>query len=236
MPAPLPPFPRSGRVYAESRLVGPGDTTTAGRARLDAIVDLLQAVAYADVVDAGLDGALLWVVRRTTLRIERFPALGERLELRTACSGLGPRWAERRTRLRGERGARVEAAALWVAIDPATLQLARVGDFARVYGEAAGDRRIRARLTHPAPPADAVARPWAWRCADLDVGGHVNNAAYWQALEEELAELDAAAALDVEIEHHSAAELEPTTLLAAGERRWLVADGGVLRASFLLAR
>ncbi|HWK25456.1 MAG TPA: acyl-ACP thioesterase domain-containing protein, partial [Solirubrobacter sp.] len=153
----LPEFPRSGRAFAEPRLVGPGDTAPDGRARLDALADWLQAVAYADVVDAGLQDAVLWVVRRVALRITRFPVLGERVELRTACSALGARWAERRTRVTGPGGgggARVEAVALWVAIDPRTLRPARIDALADVYGESAGDRRVRTGLLHPPPPAD----------------------------------------------------------------------------------
>jgi acyl-ACP thioesterase len=218
-------------VFAEQRLVGPGDTTAGRRARLDAIVDWLQAVAYADVVDAGLEEVVLWVVRRVALQVEAFPRLGERVELRTACSALGARWAERRTSVRGTGGARVEAVALWVAIDPETLRPARIEAFAGVYSESAGDRRARTGLTHPAPPPDAASRPWPLRRADLDVAGHVNNAAYWQAVEEELGDVDS---LYAEVEHRSACTVEPATLLSAGERRWIVRGDGAVCASFAL--
>ena len=75
-------FPRTGRAFAHTRLVGPRETGVDGRARLDAIVDWLQVVAFADVIDAGLQDAVLWVVRRVTLAIERFPRLGETIEVR----------------------------------------------------------------------------------------------------------------------------------------------------------
>jgi acyl-ACP thioesterase len=188
-------------------------------------------VAHADVVDAGLDGVVLWVIRRAALRVDRFPRLGERIELETACSALGARWAERRTSLTGERGARVEAVALWVAIDPATLRPARVDHLAGVYGESAGDRRVRTGLVHPPPPPDAAARPWPVRRADLDVGGHVNNAAYWQALEEELADWPPDAPLHAEIEHRAPCGLGDAQLLRAGDRRWVVGGDGAVCAS-----
>ena len=38
-----------------------------------------------------------------------------------------------------------------------------------VYREAAGDRTVRARLRHPAPPADADRSSWLFRTADLDI-------------------------------------------------------------------
>jgi acyl-ACP thioesterase len=220
-------FPQAGRAYAETRLVGPGDTAADGRARLDAIVDWLQTIAYADVLDAGLGGVVLWVVRRVGLEIARFPRLGERVEVRTACSALGARWAERRTSLPG-----VEAVALWVAIDPETLRPARIDHLADVYGESAGDRRVRAGLVHPAPPPDAAARPWPLRRADLDVGGHVNNAAYWQAIEQEL---DAGDGLYAEVEHRAPCGAdEEVNVVSAGERRWVVKADGTVCASFLL--
>jgi acyl-ACP thioesterase len=216
-------FPSRGRVFAEQRRVGPGDTTLDGRARLDAIVDWLQDVAFGDVIDAGLQDAVLWVVRRVRLEIERFPRLGERIEVRTACSALASRWAERRTSLPG-----VEAVALWVAIDPRTLRPARIDALADVYGESAGDRKIKTGRVHPLPPADADARPWPLRRADLDVAGHVNNAAYWQTLEEDA---DLAAPLAAEIEHRAPLALEPATLLTRGEHRWIVKADGTVSAS-----
>jgi acyl-ACP thioesterase len=221
----IPEFPQRGRAFSEQRLVGPGDTAQSGRARLDTLVDWLQAVAYADVVDAGLDRDVLWVVRRCALQVERFPVLGERVTLTTACSSLGARWAERRTRLAG-----VEAVALWVAIDPRTLRPARIDHLAGVYGESAGDRRVKTGLTHPAPPPDAESRPWRFRRADVDVAGHVNNAAYWQALEEE----PLGDGLYAEVEHREPCRPGEAALLAHEDRRWLV-KGGSVCASFLLA-
>jgi acyl-ACP thioesterase len=220
----IPEFPQRGRAFSEQRLVGPGDTAASGRARVDTLVDWLQAVAYADVVDAGLDREVLWVVRRCALRIHRFPRLGDRVTLTTACSSLGARWAERRTSLAG-----VEAVALWVAIDPRTLRPARIDHLAGVYGESAGDRRVKTGLTHPPPPPGAEARPWHFRRADVDVAGHINNAAYWQALEEEPLQ----DGLYAEVEHRGPCLPGEARLLADGERRWLVSGDDVC-ASFLI--
>ena len=220
----LPPFPSVGRVFAESRLVGPGDTAADGRARLDTLADWLQAVAFADVIDAGVQDLVLWVVRRTTLRIDRFPRLGERVEVETSCSALGARWAERRTRMPG-----VEAVALWVAIDPQTLRPAKIDAMRAIYGESAGDRRVRAGLVHPAPPTDATATPWTFRRADLDVAEHVNNAAYWQALADEP---DLPEPLRVEVEHRVPSTLQPARLFSHEDRRWIVHEDGTVAASF----
>jgi acyl-ACP thioesterase len=44
-------------------------------------------------------------------------------------------------------------------------------------------------LRLPGPPADAATRPWPLRASDFDVLGHVNNAVYWEAVEDELARI-----------------------------------------------
>ena len=62
-------------------------------------------------------------------------------------------------------------------------QARRIGSFGS-YAEAAGGRVVSPRLELPHPPEDGDRVPWPLRVTDLDVFGHVNNAAYWQALEQ----------------------------------------------------
>ena len=122
------------------------------------------------------------------MTIERWPRYLERITYSTFCTGAGPRWAERRTSGRGSAGGRLETAVLWAAVDAASGRPAQLSErFHRVWGSGAGARPISARLLHPAPPPHAEGRPWAIRATDLDVLGHVNNAAYWEAVEDELA-------------------------------------------------
>jgi acyl-ACP thioesterase len=225
----LAPFPTAGRVHELEVRVGPASTTVAGRGRLDAIADWLQLVAYDDVVDAGIDGEALWVLRRNQLRVTRFPVFGELLRLRTACSGMGPLVSERRTTIEGDRGARVEAAAIWVPLSPETLLPRRSDAVVAVYAASAAGRRVRARLRHPGPPEGAREVPWRFVAADLDVAGHVNNAATWRPLEEDLRGLDAGVPLRVDLEHHEPAYAGPVRVAADGPARWLLsADDRVL--------
>jgi acyl-ACP thioesterase len=110
------------------------------------------------------------------------------LELTTFCSGTGPRWAERRTTITGPRGAPIEAVALWVFVDPVRGRPLPLDDeFFRIYRIAAGDRKVRGRLRHERPPADVETRPWSLRASDFDLLDHVNNARYFEAIEDELA-------------------------------------------------
>ncbi len=91
---------------------GIADGDAAGRCRLDAMARWLQDVAYADLIDAGFEGRGAWIVRRTRIRVERFPIFGEELTLRTFCSGIGRFSAERRTSIQGRGSGRGDGLAL----------------------------------------------------------------------------------------------------------------------------
>jgi acyl-ACP thioesterase len=229
----LVPPPADGRVFRHPVAAGLADVAPSGRARLDAIARWLQDAALADVVDSGLDGGGVWVLRRLRLCVARFPRFGDALEVRTFCSGTGALVAERRSTVADDDGGdpAVEALALWVHLDPDGARPRALPEgFETVYGATAAGRRVRARLRHQPgePPADAPARPWRFRAADLDLAGHVNNAVYWQVVEEELVAAEPAGGLDVEIEHRAAGDVGDAVVLAGDGMRWVAAGGEVL--------
>lgn len=182
--------PAEGRVYRAERRVRLSDADPDGRFRLDACARYLHDVSNDDARDSGLRDDGSWVVRRTELAVHRAPRFLERVSLSTWCGGTGSRWAERRVSVRGVAGGHVESASLWVYVDLATMLPKRLGeDFLGLYGPAAGGRTVGSKLLLPPADADAERRPWALRRTDLDVLGHVNNAAYWAAVEEVAGEL-----------------------------------------------
>ncbi|MBW8827401.1 MAG: hypothetical protein JF603_13780 [Acidobacteria bacterium] len=184
----LVPRPAQGRVFETTVPVRFGDTDPAGRLRLDALARILQDAGNDDFLDAGLDPLSPWVARRSTVLVAgEWPTLGQPMALATWCGGLGSRWAERRTSLSTTSGAVVQAATLWVHLDDAGRPAALPGWFVETYAGAAGERTLTTRLRLPAPPSGADARPWPLRATDLDVLGHVNNAAVWAAIEDECA-------------------------------------------------
>lgn len=235
----IPP-PPGGRVFAQPARAGLGDCAPSGRARLDALARWMQDVAYADVEDAGVADHAVWVVRRTRIKVDAFPRFGERLTLRTFCSGTGRAWAERRTTIEvdGRPEPAVETVGLWVHLDPISWHPTGFSDRElEVYGATAGDRRISHRLRHPAPPPDADAREWTFRTTETDVADHVNNAAYWHPLEHELltAEEPEPSAIDVELEFKTPAQPGPKRVLSSGDWRWIAGGGDEVHASFLIA-
>jgi acyl-ACP thioesterase len=231
------PHPGTGRCFEQTAVAGLSDAAPSGRVRLDALARWLQDAALNDVVDAGLGETALWVVRRARIAVTTFPRFGETATVRTWSSGTGRMWAQRRTTVTTPGGARAEAVALWVHLDPQTGRpMPLTEPELAVYGASAAGREVKARLRHPAPPDDAVARPWRFRATELDVADHINNAAYWSPLEAELLAAGAEpASIDVELEHKTPAQPGEHAVLAAGPRRWIVAEEGrAVRASFLL--
>jgi acyl-ACP thioesterase len=210
------------RVYAHTPQPGLADVAPDGRVRLDALARWLQDAAWADVMDSGLEDEGVWVVRRVELRVRRFPRFGEAPAVETRCSGVGKLWAERSSTVHSEGGGLVEAVALWVHLDPTGSRPRPLPEgFDAVY---TSSRRVKARLLHPAePPPEAERGPWRFRAAELDLAGHVNNAAYWQILEEE--EPDGPGTY--EIEYRAPAAAGDATVLKAGPLRWIAANGTV---------
>jgi acyl-ACP thioesterase len=226
-------LPPKGRVFRHRDRVTLGDVSPSGRARLDALARWLQDAAFMDSRDSGLDDSGVWIVRRLALRVRRFPRLLEELEVATFCSGAAPLWAERSSLVSCAGEAVVDAVAVWVHLrrDGARPQPLPAG-FDAVYGASAMGRRVRARLRHPAqPPPEAATRPWHFRRADLDLAGHVNNAAYWEALEDELVAREPEAGLDAEIEHRAPADAGAASVLSHGPMRWITDAAGAVVAT-----
>jgi acyl-ACP thioesterase len=227
-------FP-GGRAYEQWMRPGIADADAAGRCRLDAMARWLQDIAYADLVDAGFEGRGAWIVRRTRILVERFPRFGEKLNLRTFCSGFGRFSAERRTSIRGESG-EVETVSRWVCLDPERGRPMRFPpDFMAAYEESAGGRDANVRLRHPGPPADAERSAWSFRAVEMDPAGHVNNSHYWTPVEEELAAGPEPETIDAEIEYRDPAMPGEVDLLRQGSSMWIAAADGTIHASLLRA-
>ena len=226
------PPPERGRRFVARRRVRLGDVNGVNRLRLDAVARYLQDVASDDVDDIAeprADGA--WVLRRTAVVLGDLPRYREDVDLMTFCSGTGSRWAERRTTLAVGGAPVAEAAAIWVYVDRAG-RPARLGEwFLEHYGEAAAGRKVSGRLSLPPPSADAGGRPWPIRASDFDLLRHVNNAAYWFAIEDEMARLvPGRVPTSAALEHRAAIEPDDQVEVRSainGETLtvWLITDG-----------
>ena len=214
------PIPTSGRTFAAHRRVRLADMDERGRVRLDAVARFLQDVAIDDVQETGWGVPdHLWFVRRIRVEV-RSPLLDDReVRLVTWCSGLAAIAAGRRWSVEGDRGGRVEVDSVWIHLGP-DQRPARIESFG-IYAEATGGRSVSTRLELPLPAADSPRTPWPLRATDVDLHGHVNNAVYWQAVEDVLrsSPIDVRRPLAAELDYRDPIDLSDPVELA------VVADG-----------
>ena len=214
------PIPMSGRTFAAHRRVRLADMDERGRVRLDAVARFLQDVAIDDVQETGWGlPDHLWFVRRIRVEV-RSPLLDDReVRLVTWCSGLAAIAAGRRWSLEGDRGGRVEVDSVWIHLGP-DQRPARIESFG-IYAEATGGRSVSTRLELPLPAAHSPRTPWPLRATDVDLHGHVNNAVYWQAVEDVLrsSPIDVRRPLAAELDYRDPIDLSDPVELA------VVADG-----------
>ena len=150
-----------------------------GRVRLDALARMLQDVSDDDTTDAGLARAraLGGASRHRRAGVPRVPrAAADHVVLRHRQPvGRAPGGDRRR------HGGQVDAAVLWVHLDPTA---GRPGALARgvrrPLRRGPARRSVRARLAtstrRPSRPT-----PFPLRFCDFDVMGHVNNAVSWES-------------------------------------------------------
>jgi acyl-ACP thioesterase len=157
-----------------------------GRVRLDAVARYLQDAATDDANETGWGAPdHLWVLRSIRMDV-RTPLLADReIAITTWGSGVASLAAARRWSLTGNRGGAIEVDSVWIHLGPDG-RPARIGEGFDTFREAAQGRGASTRLMLPEPPADSPLRVWPLRSTDLDLMGHVNNAAYWKAVEDRL--------------------------------------------------
>lgn len=224
----------TGRRFSSNRPIRLADADATGRLRHDAIARYLQDIAADDVLDAGwAPDEHIWVVRRTVLDVLQPFVTDTRVELTTWCGAVAGSAAARRTSVVGDRGGHVEAEMIWIHLG-SDLQPQRLGDrFLSIYEASAEGRRASTRLKLPGPPTGAIAAPWTLRSTDIDQLGHVNNAAYWIAVEEQL---ELSSPHRAVLEYRRPLDLgDPVELQRSGEALWFVV-GGDVRAAVALSR
>jgi acyl-ACP thioesterase len=220
------------RRFTTRRRISLSDTDATGRLRLDAIARYLQDVASEDWLDAGFDhDSHVWVVRRTELEVVEPFRPEDRIGVETWCSGIAGSSAARRYSITGAGGGRVEAESIWIHLDHDLRPLRHDARFLDLYGASAAGRRAPTRFTLPDPPKPSSGRPWSFRSTDEDRLGHVNNAAYWAALEELWSD-KLAAPVRATLEYRQPIDVESELLLChADNLAWLVVGREVRAAA-----
>jgi acyl-ACP thioesterase len=184
----LVPQPPSGRTFRVGYRIRLSDADASGRLRLDAVARYLQDAAIDDVAETDWGAPEhLWVLRSVRIDVlEPFLDDGE-VDIVTWGSSFSSLAAGRRWSLAGDAGGVIEVDSTWIHLGP-DARPARIGTGFDDYAEAAQGRIASTKLMLPAPPIDGTRILWPLRATDVDRMGHVNNAAYWTAVEHRLVE------------------------------------------------
>ena len=221
------PRPTTGRTFAAERRVRLSDIDAHGRVRLDSVARFLQDVAIDDVQETGWGlPSHLWFVRRIHIEVVRPFLLDQAVEVVTWCSAVGSLAAGRRWSITGDVRGQIEVDSVWIHLGP-DQRPARIESFG-IYAEATGGRPVSTRLELVAPPDDAPRSPWPLRATDVDLHGHVNNAVFWQAVEDaaRARTLDRTAPLVAELDYRDPIDLDDRLELSSS------GDGGVVSLGF----
>ena len=184
----LVPQPSSGRTFRVRYRVRLSDADATGRLRLDAVARYLQDAAIDDVEETDWGAPEhLWVLRSVRIDVIE-PFLADSVvDVVTWGSSFSSLAAGRRWSLSGDAGGTIEVDSTWIHLGR-DARPARIGQGFDGYAEAAQGRVASTKLTLVAPPSDSTRSGWQLRATDVDRMGHVNNAAYWAAVEHRLLE------------------------------------------------
>jgi acyl-ACP thioesterase len=185
---PLVPRPTTGRTFGVSYKIRLSDADATGRLRLDSVARFLQDAAIDDVGETGWGAPEhLWVLRSVRIDVLEPFLADQAVGIVTWGSSFSALAAGRRWSLSGDAGGSIEVDSTWIHLGP-DARPARIGEGFDGYAEAAQGRTSSTKLTL-APPSPSELRAWPLRATDVDRMGHVNNAAYWAAVEERLPEV-----------------------------------------------
>ncbi|WP_072805666.1 acyl-[acyl-carrier-protein] thioesterase [Rhodococcoides yunnanense] len=180
--------PPEGEGFETNWTVRPGDVDPNNRLRFDGIARYLQDVG-SDNLDATSLGETdpFWIVRRTVIDVVVPVEFPDRVHMRRWCSSMSTRWSNMRVSIGSGKGARIETEGFWINISATTGMPTRISDTAlELLARTTDQHRLRwkAWLTEAVPAESHTDVRFPLRATDIDSFNHVNNAAYWHAVEE----------------------------------------------------
>lgn len=187
---PLAPLSQEGLGFASAWPVRAGDVDPYNRVRLDGVARYLQDIAWEDLHSSIFHRTdPSWIVRRTVMDVIRPVYWPDRVELRRWCSAMSTRWTNMRVKITSENGGLIETEGFWININESTNMPTRISDEGLAQlARSTDEHRLRWRpwLTDQTPPESDTDLPFSLRATDIDQYNHVNNAMYWQAVEQYL--------------------------------------------------
>lgn len=180
----------SSRVFRLDRQVALSDAEPSGRLRLDACARYLQDVAAFDAIDANISDLGNWVLRQNSIQVSSFPTYGQWVRAETYLTGSGRAWIERSSTISDLDSGKtlVTANAIWVLThNESGSPISVPQELFDIYGPMASVYKVSARgAPRPELPVDCTSLEWQIRFSDQDILSHLNNAVYFEPLEEVL--------------------------------------------------
>lgn len=201
---PLPPPPSTESGFSTSHKVRTGDVDPQRRLRLDSIARYLQDIATDNLEATGhAQTDPYWIVRRTVIDVIEPITWPATVHQQRWCSGLSTRWANMRVRLTAQHQTNplnpqerpdglVETEAFWINVNAHGVPARISDDGFDTLATTTDTHRLRwIAMTAARPPQspdqDAPEdRLHVLRSTDFDPLQHLNNAAYFAAVEDEL--------------------------------------------------
>ena len=175
-----------GGVWKESYRVRAYETDPTGRASIVSLCNYLQEAAANHARELGVSVEHLqrqnstWVLSRLRVRVDRYPAWRDEIDVETWPSGTERLFATRDFIVKNADGdVLVRAVSWWLMIDIESRRPLRLPEFISSLTLSNRERALNgSRSNIPEPRADANARELRVQYADLDVNGHANNVRY----------------------------------------------------------
>lgn len=197
----LPPRKPDSPVFEVDYRVRTGDVDQEMRARLDALARYLQDAANDNLMASDFaDSEPFWIVRRTIIDVLEPITWPSTVHVQRWCGAYSTRWTNMRIRLAATSETNrfnpdlrpnglVETEAFWINVNEQGMP-ARITDSTLSFLSQMTDvDRLRWKSMNPeqAPAlGDAPDREHVLRSTDFDPFKHLNNAAYLEAVEDEL--------------------------------------------------
>lgn len=202
--SPLDERKPGSRFFSENYRVRTGDIDQEMRVRLDGLARYLQDIANDNIAPLELaQSDPFWIVRRTVIDVLEPITWPSDFVAERWCGALSTRWTDMRVRLRAESQTNrfnpeprpnglVETVAFWINVNEQGMPSRISDEGLAVLAETALEDRLRWKAMNPEAPAiDDVELPdreHILRITDFDPFKHLNNAAYLEAVEDELVE------------------------------------------------
>lgn len=199
----LPDRKEGARFFQADYRVRTGDVDQEMRVRLDSVARYLQDVANDNIEAAEFHATdPFWIVRRTVIDVVRPITWPATVTAQRWCGALSTRWTNMRVRLTAKHETNrfnpnprpdglIETEAFWINVNEQGMP-SRLSDEAfEMLSSMTDEHRLRWKPMNPekAPAPEDIELPdreHVLRSTDFDPFKHLNNAAYLEAVEDEL--------------------------------------------------